>query len=138
MKQTLKLYRDMQIDEDGYPKLGLNSKRLGVRIVGFNKVDGEPADTKMDENGDVHPGKGMSVTPPDVRVNVKDFAVERINDGKTVMWEIDEAVLAPLNLKFVQDSDDHGCIEPAHKMPAQRYAMLIEGTKKLWRVSNDL
>lgn len=138
MNKTLKLYRDMQKDSDGFPSLGLNSKRLGVRILGFNKESSDVVDTAIDEDGNVHPGKGMSVTPPCVKQNIKDFAVTRISRGKTVLWEIDESVLRPLSLKFVKNADDHGLIEPAHKMAAKNYAMMIEATRKFWRESNDL
>ncbi|EGU59894.1 hypothetical protein VINI7043_05576 [Vibrio nigripulchritudo ATCC 27043] len=138
MKKPQKLYRDMVKDTDGLPKLGANSKKLGVRILGFNKKPGQVTDMTADEDGNIEPGKGMSVTPPDIKENIRDFAAERIADGDTVLWEIDESVLAPLSLKFVQDADDHGIIEAAHKMSAERYTTLIASTRKFWRESNDL
>lgn len=128
----------MQKGSDNLPCLGLNSKRLGVRILGFNKKQGDVVDTAIDDAGNVYPGRGMSVTPPCIKQNIKDFSITRISNGKTVLWEIDEAALAPLSLKFVKDSDDHGLIEPAHKMAAEKYVMMIEATRNLWRESDDL
>lgn len=136
----MKLYRDMEKDDDGKPKLGLNSKRLGVRITGLNKEIDEPSDTELDENGDVSPGEGMSVTPPDIKKNVWGQAEKRIAKGITVMWEIDETALQRLSLRYCKDEDNdrHGVIEPAHTMQGSRYASLIQATRNFWRQSDDL
>ncbi|MDC5758010.1 hypothetical protein OPW41_00155 [Vibrio europaeus] len=133
----------MQEDSDGQPKLGFNSKRLGVRIKDVT-VDGDTCtvfDIQPDENGDVHPdSEGMSVTPPCVNKNIGATFLKRILDQKTVLWEIDESDLSELGLKYREDPKNpkHGFIEPANKMAAQEFSSRIQQTKELWRKSNDL
>lgn len=136
-----KLYRDMEESEDGYPVIGFNSKRLGVRIKGVTVGEEGVFDITPDENGDVHPEtEGMSVTPPCIQKNINRNFLRRIQRKQTVLWELEEEALLELGLKFRLDPKDpkHGFIEPANKMAAADFSSRIQRTREQWRKSNDL
>ncbi|EKF9146144.1 hypothetical protein ID106_03270 [Vibrio cholerae] len=135
---TRKLYRDMKLADDGFPVLGETTTKLGVRIFGYNVTDcNAPRDMSVEEDGNVHPGKGMSVCPPDINKTLNPRFKKRVEQGKTVVWEIDESVLVKLSLKYEEDSDDHGVIAPMHAMKPDVYTALIKSTRKLWRMTDD-
>lgn len=136
-----KLYRDMEEDDDGFPVIGFNSKRLGVRIKDVTVGSGCVFDIVPDHNGDVHPGtEGLSVTPPCIQKNINQTFLQRIFAKKTVLWEIDEDELISRDLKFRLDPQNskHGYIEPANKMAAIDFSSRIIQTRELWRKSDDL
>ncbi len=137
MKQ---LYRTMEKDQAGRPKVGRSAGTLGVRIAGAY------ADVRPDSDGSVHPGGGgMSVTiddldqMPTIR-RPRWIVVHGAEGASRHPLFVLPVALVPPTLDVRRERDDetdharfaHGFVEPAEPMPLQRYEEAIAETRPLW------
>jgi len=88
------LYRSMKVDGE-FPLVESSARALGVRV---------PEDVSTDEDGDVQPGAGMSVTPDDPFKLPHHRRPEAFGgSGPDPVWRIDHEHL-PQTLEYVQDA----------------------------------
>ncbi|MBB4220910.1 RHS repeat-associated core domain-containing protein [Variovorax guangxiensis] len=121
----LPLFRGMKKGGDGLPVVEPSARGLGARI---------PADIPIDEDGNVHPNTGgISVAPRTARNLPAHRRPPALGGtGKDEVWQLDESDLGP-DLKYVQDCDSHGTIQPSRKMSAQEYQNALAKTQGKWR-----
>lgn len=116
------LYRGMKADGD-HPLVAATGTGLGVRV---------PGDIEPDDNGNVHPGSGMSVAPDDpMFLQPHRRPIEFAGTAKHPVWAIQTERL-PDTLEFVADSVDHGLIGPASVQPLNNYEAALASTRKDW------
>jgi hypothetical protein len=123
------LYRAMEENGEGRPRVGPTARRLGVR-PGW--------DIPVDDYGEVEPySGGMSVTPdsPD-RLPAFRRPPNHGGTGLDPVWEIDSDRLGD-GLVYRPDPrrpDFHGFIEPARRMRLDEYENLLALTRDDWRL----
>lgn len=123
-----RVYRGMQEDADGSPRVGQSARRLGAR----REIDIEVAPGERVEAGlggmSVSPGSPMNLPrhrrPP-----------EWGGTGLDPVWEISTDDLGP-DLDYRADPmalETHGFIEPANGMTFADYQNTLAGTRSKWR-----
>jgi hypothetical protein len=123
----VRVLRAMKAAEDGLPKIGASARTLGARCN---------IDIPVNEDGFVEPETdGMSVSPPPPD-NLPYYRrpPEFGGTGKDPVWEMDTNAL-PVELRYRPDPDnpeEHGFIEPWHRMPFEEYQRAIHGLRSLW------
>ena len=125
----MRVLRGMKADPaDGLPATGETGRYLGAR---------PGVDIPVDGDGFVDPGtEGMSVVPPPVENLARhrrppDFG----GTGKDPVFVLDTEEL-PDELAYRPDPanpEEHGFIEPAHRVIFEEYRRAIHGTRTLWR-----
>ena len=122
--QRLVLHRAMQTDADGLPLVGDSARTLGVR---------SPGDIESPD-GVVAPGTGGLSVSPGTAMNLprhrrpSDFD----GSGRDPVWAL-SADLLPDGLRYAEDSDVHGTIEPGEPMELGDFRSLLAGTRSLWQ-----
>jgi hypothetical protein len=120
----IQLYRAMQIEDDGNPRIGPN--HLGFRIG---------TDIHPDDNGNVRPETGgMSVTPNDpIDLPFHRRPIALGGTSKWPVWWINERKLTA-NLRYRPEpyKTTHGFVEPSDLMSIVNYQGAIEGTALSW------
>ncbi|MCI0681285.1 MAG: hypothetical protein L0Y71_04205 [Gemmataceae bacterium] len=135
------VYRSMLAD-GGKPKVGAQSKMLGVRVQPHAN-----ADIVVDDQGNVHPNTGgMSVAPgwrqlPSFLIpkRLRHLAPDACGRNQLVCWQMGEGafVAARLadDLQLQPDADKpmvHGVIEPAQSMSIAQYQSSLAATRDHW------
>lgn len=124
----MRVFRGIHAAEDGLPEVGPTGRYPGVR---------PDIDIPVDGNGVVEPGAGgMSVVPPPV-TNLAPHRLPREFGGRSrdPVFELDTDEL-PEKLTYRPDPDnpeEHGFVEPAHRMSFEEYERAIHETRGLWR-----
>ena len=124
-----RLYRTMQTDADGLPRVGRGARMLGVRVKGHH------ADVAPDVDGRVHPGNGgMSVTVDDpmampVARRPSWLAFGASEDPLFLLGV--PSVLAPLSVR--SDIGAHALVEPGHVLNLETFEAALTATRPHWR-----
>lgn len=109
-----------------HPLVEQSARGLGVR------TDGDKADVRPDDDGNVQPGAGMSVAPDDpLLLQLHRRPPEYGGTGSDPVWEIADEAL-PDTLEYAADSLEHGVIEPAYTMPLPDYRIALGTTQVSW------
>ncbi len=131
-------YRGMRSTPEGKPQVGDSARELGVRVGGDNP------DVEVDENGMIDPNKpmkhngklpGMSVAPDPYVLASHRRPPEFGGTGKDPVWSIDTDKLGP-DLKYTQDSETHGLIQPSDTMALEDYRAALANTQDDWTKVN--
>jgi hypothetical protein len=125
--------------EGGKPKIGSESKMLGVRIA-----PNPHADIPVDENGNVHPETGGMSVAPEWRSLPWHLIPRRLHrrgrgGNNLICWRLGAGVFeeAPLNADLALRPDpaapaEHGFVEPTHVMAIAEYQAALAGTRDDW------
>lgn len=124
------MFRGMQPDADGLPRVGSDSRRLGVRV---------PHDMRPDAAGSVHPGTGGMSVAPDSMWNVPNHrrprGMLRGSTGPAAdrIYAIDSPDVRSHSLDVRQTSPLHALIEPSVQMALAAYEAALVSTRPFWR-----
>ncbi|MCO7224749.1 fibronectin type III domain-containing protein [Pleionea sp. CnH1-48] len=121
--EDINLYRGMKGDSNG-PETGASARTLGAR---------PDTDIPVDCKGCVHPDTGGVSVAPDTPQNLPRHRrpSEHGGTGKDPVWSIKSSQLGE-KLKYVQDSDTHGTIQPSKSMRLEEYQEALSETKDSW------
>lgn len=124
------LYRPMEEDGEGHPRVGSSARRLGVR-AGW--------DIPVDDEDEVEPYTGgMSVTPhsPEGLPFFRRPAGYG-GTGKDPLWVIESGALGEGLIYRPDDSspDTHGFVEPSTRMRLDEFEDLLASTRHDWRLA---
>ena len=109
------VYRAMTEADDGFPETGDTNRTLGVRDV---------EEVTPDEDDNVGPGNGMSVSP-------EERYVPPWRSKRDPIWRYDTDEL-PEDLQYTPDAAWHGLSEPAVEMPLYVYREMLAETREDW------
>jgi hypothetical protein len=136
-----KIYRTMLAD-GGKPKVGSESKMLGVRIAPTPRPD-----IPVDQAGNVHPDTGGMSVVPDWRelpyflvpMRLKAVRPDARGSNQLTCWSLGEGLFEVGSLadKLVlrPDSNDptaHGFVEPSDVMSIENYQEALAETQDQW------
>ena len=136
-----KIYRTMLTD-GGKPKVGSESKMLGVRIA-----PNPHADIPVDEHGNVHPETGgMSVAPAWRKLpyflipkRLKALRPDACGSNHVACWSLGEGLFkqGDMSDKLVlrpdpEDPARHGFVEPKGEMSIDTYQDALAETREHW------
>lgn len=139
------IYRAMSVENEK-PLVANTGRGLGVRLG-----DGPNDDLPVDSDGNVHPGKGMSVAPhwkvlPLHRIPRrlgKEFPEVRRAAGKDqdFCWKMGEGPFTNSRvedgLSLFVDGPRHGVVEPSQVMSAGGFLAALVATHGSWVVDED-
>jgi hypothetical protein len=136
------IYRTMSI-EDGKPLIANTARGLGVRLG-----DDPHDDMPVDADGNVHPGKGMSVAPhwkmlPLHRIprRLRSKVPRATGNLQNTCWRMgngpfENGVVAE-SLTLLVDSVSHGVVGPEVEMAADEYLLAVALTRDLWVIDEE-
>ena len=108
------------------PMIEQSAHGLGVRSEGTH------ADVTPDQDGNVHPGAGMSVAPDDPMLLIQHRRPPEFGGtGKHPVWSVLDEHLGP-SLAYRQDTLEHGTIDPAGVMSLAEYRAALASTVDDW------
>lgn len=125
------------------PKVGPTARTLGVRVPPNPYVD-----SQVNADGTVEPGCGGMSVSPDVQSLPKERVPPRYKRMKPnahghygdICWQMGEGSFADGQISdrlvLRVDSDDHGVIEPAYRMPLDEYHLALAATQDYWIAVN--
>jgi len=139
------IFRAMSVD-NGKPLISNTARGLGVRLG-----DGANDDLPVDADGNVHPGKGMSVAPhwkllplhriprrlgktfPEVRraAGKDQDACWRMGSGPFVKSAVRDG------LALYVDGTRHGVVGPSQMMNVESYLTALVATRDLWAIDEE-
>jgi hypothetical protein len=127
-----KLYREMDVSQDGLPLVGPTNLTLGVR------TRGRLHDIQVGEDGMVQPRPaaeprgGMSVAPR-TPMNLSELhrPLQLGGLGSYPVWRISKQDLGG-HLIYQETSATHGRIAPAERMRLEEYVEALEATRDRW------
>jgi hypothetical protein len=128
-----KLYREMDVDDDGLPLVGPTNQTLGVR------TRGRLHDIPVNEDGTVklrpaHEAKGGMSVVPRTPMNLHEQHRPRElgnGSGSYPVWCISKGDLGAL-LIYQETSDSHGRLAPARPMLLREYENALAATRERW------
>ena len=131
--EVVNVYRAMQPDADGLPRVGRTGRTLGTRV---------PTDIAPDESGAVRPGEGGMSVNPDSMWNVPSHrrprGMGRGSTGKAEdrIYSVDAGAVSSDDLSLRPDpvaATIHAFVEPSREMPLERYESALFATRPSWR-----
>lgn len=128
---AVRLLRPMISAADDLPTIG----HEGVRFLGVRVEPNENFDVDVDRQTGmvVLNGKGVSVTPDDVRKLPNVRRPKSLGGrGKDPVFSLAVTDI-PDGLKYVEDSDSHGALAPTRAMNVEQYRKLVESTRNKWK-----
>ena len=139
------IYRAMRVD-NGKPLVANTARGLGVRL-GYDAEHDLPADA----DGNVHPGKGMSVAPHwkllplhriPRRLGKKFPEVRRATgNDQDACWRMGSGPFAKSvvgdGLELHVDGSRHGVVGPSHLMNVESYLKALVATRDLWTIDEE-
>lgn len=126
------IFRTMEIDADGKPRVGDRANQLGVRPADPTNPAKRHDVTASDPADPVTPAEGLSAAP-DSPHNMYDFLKRQGRKPGYAVWVLDTAGLPP-GLYFRPDGSTHGVIAPTVATPLASFQALLALTRDLWRV----
>ena len=127
--QPGEMFRAMQLEIDGLPKLGRSARELGIRI---------DVDLPVDADGWVEPGTGGMSVAVDDALNLPKHRRPRSlgGDGRDPVFSLQTRVL-PDDLALRVDRRPHALVEPARRSALQIYEAALALTRSSWRKIDD-